>query len=318
MNKKILILTILITLVFLSATIYTPPLQAVPENKLPCNSCHATGGAGSLSVTYLNGSRPKGNAFTINTGETISLVLQGVGATDRNQPGVSLALEAIVHHHLTVKGAADGGEGSYAFYVRDKDANDNDPDESNVRGLFQLTADSTIPVGEYNVVASYLQAGPSGLNVNLRMKVVDVKREPSGISIVVSPETLYAEKDSVFVSGSIKPQNAENVTLEYKGTEDWRVLTVLKPNPDGSFFYEWKPTSIENYDIRAQFFGNKDYTPSISNVVNISVLKSPQTFLNQMLTGVLVGMLVIFIGIGLFYIAGRSRYLTQVSHVKTR
>ncbi|MFQ6134703.1 MAG: hypothetical protein ACE5KU_02665 [Nitrososphaerales archaeon] len=315
MNVKVLTLSILVAAVFIASTLFTPPVQTIPSNRQQCNLCHATGGFGTLSATYLDGSRPENNVFTIQLGETIAIALYGIGAQDQNEPGVALVFDPAVYHHITIKGASPGGESSFSYYVRDGDENDHDPDVSNVKGVFQLTVDSSVHLGEFDVVASYMQAGPSGVNVNLILKVEGVKRETSSISMLVSPLAAYANEESVFVSGGIRPQDADNVVIEYRTAEEWKTLTILSPKADGSFIYEWKPTEIEEYGIRARWEGNKQYEPTVSDVFTISVLKSPGVLMNQLATAVLLGMLIILIGVGLFYWAGRSRYLKQISNM---
>lgn len=315
MNRRILTLSMLVATVFISSTLFTQPVQSIPVNRENCNLCHAAGGFGALSATYLDGSRPENGVFVIQPGETIAISLYGLGAQDQNEPGVALIFDSAVLHHLTVTGALPGGDGSFAYYVRDGDENDHDPDVNNVKGVFQLTADSTVSAGDYNIVASYMQAGPSGINVNLILKVSGPERETSALSLLVSPLTAYADEDSVFISGGVRPANVENVIIEYKITEDWRTLTVIKPQSDGSFFYEWIPTEIEEYSIRARFEGDKKFAPSESDLFTLLVLKSPEVLFNQIATAVSLGMMIILIGVGLFYWAGRSRYLKKVSQL---
>lgn len=317
MNVKVLTLSILLAIIFIASTPITLPVQPIPTNRDRCNICHSGGGAGSISVTYLDGSRPKDNIFKINQGETIAIVLYGLGAQDQLEPGVALIFDPVVLHHITVEGALPGGEGSYAYYVRDGQAEDHDPDVSNVKGILELTIDETIPPGEYNLVASYLQAGPSGLNVDLLLKVLELERKTSSISLLVTPLTAYANKDSIYISGGIRPSDAENVIIEVRTTEEWRSLAVLSPQREGKFFYEWRPSEIEEYSVRVRFEGNKNYEPVESEVFTVSVQKAPETLINQLFTGLLLGMLVILIGVGLFYRAGRSRYLRKVSGIKS-
>ncbi len=313
MNFKLLTLSVLIATIFISASLFAPtPTEGIPSNKTPCNTCHSAGGVGSLVVTLLDGTKPANNVFTIAPGDTIGISVYGSGAQDQNEPGVALIFEQQLHHHLTVKGASPGGEGSNAWYVRDGDANDLDPKVSNVKGSFQITADDTTPGGEFSVTANYQQAGPSGVNVVLIVKVAGEARTSSSISLLVSPNEVYANNDVVYISGGIRPADVDHVDIQIRSGEDWQTLTLVKPGPAGNFFYEWRPTKIEEYSLRAIFEGNKRYEPVESQEFSVSVKKSPETFTNQVMSALGLGLMIILIGIGLFYIGGRSRYLRQV------
>jgi len=308
MNSKLLTLSIIIGALFLSAALVTPNAQPIPTNKTPCNTCHASGGVGSLTATFIDGSKPANNTYTVSPGDTIAISLYGIGATDKNQPSVALVFDQHIFTRLVVKSATAGGEGSYSYYVRDGDSNDQDPRESDVKGVFQITVDSNAPAGEYPLTAVYSQAGPSGVISNLILKVTGQTREPSSISLLVSPTEVYANKDTIYISGGIRPADVDHLNIELQTGTTWSVIGVVKPGANGAFFYQWVPENIAQYGVRVTFEGNKQYGPVESEVFTVDAIKSPETFITQVETALGLGLLVILIGIGLFSLAGRGKY----------
>lgn len=308
MNSKLLTLSFIIGALFLAAALVTPNAQPIPTNKTPCNTCHASGGVGSLSATLIDGSKPANNTFTVSPGDTIAISLYGIGAKDKNQPSVELVFDPHIFTRIVVKNATAGGEGSNAYYVRDGDKNDQDPKESDVKGVFQITIDTNAPAGNYPVVAVYSQAGPSGVVSNLILKVTGQTRENSSISVLVSPTQVYAGKDTVYISGSIRPANVDHVNIELQTGNTWNVLGVVKPGANGNFFYQWTPKNITDYAIRVTFEGNKQYGAVESGVFTVNAVKSPETFVSEVETALGLGLLIILIGIGLFSLAGRGKY----------
>jgi hypothetical protein len=313
MNVKILVISVLIATVFLSVSFFVvPEAQPIPTNRVQCNTCHASGGVGTLSATYFDGTKPENSIFTITPGETLGISLYGIGAQDQNEPAVSLIFDSQILHHLTITGALAGGEGSYSYYVRDGDENDQDSDVSNVKGSFQITADANTPAGEFQLIGVYEQAGPTGVNVNLVLKVEGVARESSSISLLVSPQEVYANSGVVFISGGIRPSDADSVNIQIQSGEEWKTIAAVRPGRDGNFFYEWSPSTIEEYNVRVLFEGTKNIEPAESQIFTIAVEKAPDTFINQITTAIGLGLLIILIGLGLFYWAGRGRYNRQV------
>jgi hypothetical protein len=308
MNFKILTLSVLIAAVFLSAALVTPMAQPIPTNKSPCNTCHASGGVGSLAATYVDGSKPVNNTFSLGPGDTIGITLYGIGAQDQNEPAVEFVFDPHIFHHLTIDGASAGGDGSYAYYVRDGDSNDQDPKTSDVKGLFQITADANAPAGEYPLAAVYSQAGPSGVVVNLVLKITGQTRASSSISVLVSPNQVYADKDTVYISGGIRPANADQIDIQLQSGDTWRTIAVVAPGANGAFFYQWVPMNVTEYGVRVAFEGNKNYAPVESEVFTVNAVKAPEVFINQIETAIGLGLLIILIGIALFYLGGRSRY----------
>lgn len=296
----------------LSASFLAPPIYAIPSNKIPCNSCHTSGGVGSLTATYLDGTKPENNRFVISPGDTVSIVLYGLGAQDKNEPAVSLVFDSKLLSFLTIKGAAPGGEGSNAYYVRDGDPNDQDSTASNVKGVFQITVNQNAPAGEFKTTAVYEQAGPTGVITNLILKVAGQTRASSAISLLVSPLTAYANKDIVYISGGIRPKDAGQVNIEVRSGDKWQTIAVVKLGPNGAIFYQWSPSNVTQYDVRVTFEGNKNYAPAESEAFTVDVKKSPETFVDQVETAFGLGLLVILVGVGLSYSAGRGRYLRQV------
>lgn len=297
---------------FLSSSLLIPAVQGIPVNKQKCNLCHAAGGVGTISTSYLDGQTPENNVFTIKQGESVSIVVYGRGGESRTGPAVSLIFDNAAFHHLTIDGATAGGEGSNAFYVRDGDDNDEDPSENNIRGVFQITADSFIADDDYTLTASYNQPGPSGVNVDLTLRVEGTARQSVSLFIIGSPSQVFAKEESVLISGGINPPEAGNFILEYKTEEAWQNIAMIIPGRDGEFLYEWIPDEIEEYNVRTRFDGNDEFNPAESEIFTLSAIKSPEFLLDQVLTGVLYGIGIIMIGIALFYRAGRSRYLKQV------
>ncbi len=308
MNYKILTLSVIIAAIFLSAALVTPMAQPIPTNKSPCNTCHAGNGVGSLTATNVDGSKPVNNTFTMSPGDTIGISLYGIGAQDKNQPSVEFIFDPHLFTHLTIKGANAGGEGSYAYYVRDGDSNDQDPKASDVKGTFQITADANTPAGSYPMTAVYSQAGPSGVVVNLVLKITGQTRESSSISVLVSPNQVYAGKDSVYISGGIRPADANEVEIQLQTGSSWRTIGVVQPGVNGTFFYQWAPMNISEYSIRVAYEGNKQYAPVESEAFTVTAIKSPETFINQIETAMGLGLLIILIGIVLFSLGGRGQY----------
>jgi hypothetical protein len=303
---------IIITL-FFSFSFLIPGAQSIPVNKQQCSLCHASGGAGTVSTSYLDGQAPVDNVFSIRQGESVSIVVYGRGGESRTGAAVSIIFDNAAFHHLTIKGATAGGEGSNAFYVKDGDENDEDPSDNNIRGVFQITADSFIAAQDYSLTASYTQPGPSGANVDLTLRVEGTERQSVSLFILGSPNEVFAGEESVLISGGISPPEAGNFILEYKTEESWNNIAIITPGNDGEFLYEWTPNKIEEYSIRTRFSGNDEFNPAESQIFTLSAAKSPEFLLNQVVTGVLYGIGIILIGTVLFYRAGRSRYLKQVS-----
>ncbi len=313
MKLNIRINLMLLTVLLLTTVFFVPPVLSIPTNKVQCNTCHSVGGAGTLSSTYLDGSKPANNIFVVEDGENIIISLQGIGANEESTPAVALIFVAQLHHHVQIEGATAGGEGSYAFYVKDGDENDEDPEPGNVKGVFHISIDETGEPGKYDTIASFIQEGPSGISVPLELKIEGVSRETSSISMLVSPSVVYANKDYVFISGSIRPSNAEHVSIEYKIEDLWQVIESIKPSSEGLFFYSWKPEHYNEYSLRAVFEGNEKNSPVESTVFDVKVLKSSYELNSEILTAVLLGLGAMMLFSVIFYNAGRKKYNKRIA-----
>lgn len=305
-------LLLIIPLLF-STTFFVSPVQSIPSNKAQCNTCHSVGGFGTIAATSLDGTKPENNNFNINKGETIIISLQALGANEESEPAVALIFDTQIHHHISIEGASIGGEGSYAFYVKDGDENDQDSDPGHVKGVFEITVDITGEPGIYDVIATFVQEGPSGITVGLILNVEGVARKTSSISMIVSPSNVYANKDKVFISGSIRPSNAEQLSISYKTEDLWQVIELITPTPDGLFFYEWEPEEINDYNIKVQFEGDEEFTSVESDIFNVKVLKSPQSLNTEIIISVMLAMGAMLIFSVLFYLAGRTRYNKRIA-----
>ena len=313
MKLNIRINLLLLTVLLLTTMFFVPPVLSIPTNKVQCNTCHSVGGAGTLSATFIDGSRPANNIFVVEDGKNLIISLQGIGANEESTPAVALIFDNQIFHHVQMEGASAGGQGSFAFYVKDGDENDEDPEPGNVKGVFHISMDENGEPGVYDTVASFIQEGPSGISVALKMQVAGVSRETSSISMLVSPSVAYANKDYVFISGSIRPSDAEHVSIEYKIEDLWQVIESIKPSSEGLFFYSWKPEHYNEYSIRAVFEGNENNAPVQSTVFDVKVLKSSSELNSEILTAVLLGLGAMMLFSVLFYNAGRKKYNKRIA-----
>ncbi len=312
MKTRIPINIFLVIALFVSTSFFIPTALSIPTNKEQCNSCHGVGGQGTLLVTNIDGSRPENNIFVIEKGETITISLQGNGTNEESEPGVALIFDPLIHHQINIEGASPGGEGSYAFYVKDGDENDKDPNSGNVKGIFQISVNVTGDPGNYNTAAIFIQE-EQGITVRFNLIIEGVSRGTSSISIFVSPSVVYANRDEVFISGTIRPKDVDQLSIVYKTENLWQILESISPTPDGLFFYTWQPEKIKDYSIKVQFEGDEKYAPIESDIFDIKVLKSSQTLNSEILTSVMLAMGVMFTFLVLFFGAGRSRYNKRIT-----
>ena len=122
---------------------------------------------------------------------------------------------------------------------------------------------------ENKYVSSYVKARIAKFYADISRRPA-VKRETSLTLSTAKPEFRYPE--NVTLSGSIDPPIKVDILIERKVGNLWKGVEVVSTDSSGRFTFSIR-LDPGNYSFRACFFGSERYKPSISNIVNVAVLK---------------------------------------------
>jgi len=93
-------------------------------------------------------------------------------------------------------------------------------------------------------------------------------------SITLSLSSAFViEGGSVTISGSISSASTNRSIIIYaKSGSSWVILTTVQCDPSGRYSYDWKPTSIATYFVRASWSGDADHAGTDSSVQSLRVV----------------------------------------------
>jgi hypothetical protein len=108
--------------------------------------------------------------------------------------------------------------------------------------------------------------------------VFDVSLAPSSIYLTLSTSTIYVG-ENVIITGYISPIHSyQTVDLYYSiDGDNWLLLTQVNTDLDGYFSYQWTPTLVETFYIKAVWLGDSDHQGSTSEVQTVTVYKALST-----------------------------------------
>jgi hypothetical protein len=94
----------------------------------------------------------------------------------------------------------------------------------------------------------------------------------SSISLVLSP--IYViQSGTATISGSISPQRSyRNITIYARLGSTWEPIKTLVADVNGSYTYEWEPSSAGVYYIRASWSGDSEYAGADSIICRLIVI----------------------------------------------
>jgi 5-hydroxyisourate hydrolase-like protein (transthyretin family) len=128
----------------------------------------------------------------------------------------------------------------------------------------------------------YLRASWSGDSdhegADSSILVFDVSLAPSSIYLTLSTSTIYVG-ENVIITGYISPIHSyQTVDLYYSiDGDNWLLLTQVNTDLDGYFSYQWTPTLVETFYIKAVWLGDSDHQGATSGVQTVTVYKASST-----------------------------------------
>lgn len=98
----------------------------------------------------------------------------------------------------------------------------------------------------------------------------------STISISVVPATVTVG-DSTEISGSITPKRSGvDVTIQHRPADGtWTTLTTVATDENGEYSYDWTPTTVEAYEVKASWPGDESAEAAESVVQTLEVQAAP-------------------------------------------
>lgn len=98
--------------------------------------------------------------------------------------------------------------------------------------------------------------------------------EPSAVSLQVTPSMMLEGNNTVFLSGQIKPEAAnENVTLRARTNNgSWFTIGTANTLTDGRFSYNYTTTTSGTMDFQASWVGNRQFNGASSTETSLLIL----------------------------------------------